>query len=431
MRAARVTVFRGEYTVQAYRCDGEGALRASFMASSSPERGGGTPSLVSRREEGQSQASHRLSTRTGHKTGLRVTGIPDPEGQCRPPTSPWGGTKTRGPQILHTLSKNTLSFPSPAWALLPPPPAARARRPQLSTPEPRSLGPALPGPEHAPRGPELSPQAGGFPRAPAAPHLPAARSLPSSRSPARPPLTSHLRAGRSRRRPSLSRARRPALSLTGLSHGGAAPAGHRRAHAAMFVQGAALPAHTGEGRVCAERSGSAEERERTLLTISGRRQRREWPQHGSDTSRGAPSAQSITALLKDGHAGFAPLQDGGAAAPPRGGGAAAAGVSLRRARGRQRGAMLALVARAAVRATPAGAAPPGQAGDGAQGGGRAGPCTGPGIGVAGGEPGTVRGLYPGQGVRWFPAVPPPSGAGRDPAEVSSPGLLVSSRAWQR
>ncbi|XP_059721057.1 carnitine O-acetyltransferase isoform X1 [Haemorhous mexicanus] len=60
----------------------------------------------------------------------------------------------------------------------------------------------------------------------------------------------------------------------------------------MFVQGAALPTHTGEGRVCAEGSGGA--RDRTLLTISRRRQRRVSSQHGSATGRGAPSAQSIT-----------------------------------------------------------------------------------------------------------------------------------------
>lgn len=107
-------------------------LRVSFMTRSSLDRGG-TFRLVSRCEEGESKAT-RLGTRTSHKTGLGITGIPDPNAQSQPPTSPWGGAKTRGLQILHTLSKSSPPYPSTGRALLPPPPAARARRPQPSTP---------------------------------------------------------------------------------------------------------------------------------------------------------------------------------------------------------------------------------------------------------------------------------------------------------
>lgn len=181
------------------------------------------------------------------------------------------------PGVVPRLGGSKSFTPSANPPLPTPPRAGRCchRPPQ---PGPGALSPAPPerealyrrslAPSTPLRSPERSPQPGGSQSPPAAPHLPAARSLPSSRSPARPALTSHLRAGRSRRRPSLSRARRPALSFVGQSQGPEAPAGHRRAHAAMFVQGTALPAHAGEGWVCTEGTGGAMGRERGPSSLS-------------------------------------------------------------------------------------------------------------------------------------------------------------------
>lgn len=126
---------------------------------------------------------------------------------------------------------------------------------------PHSPGPGAPGPPCRVRPPSTprprirplrAPSAAPNPEGPGAARPPltcwplALCHLPGARPPLPPPLTSHLRTRRSRRRPSLSRARRPVLSLPALSADGVALPSHRR--------GPRRHVCTGHGLLCPDRA---------------------------------------------------------------------------------------------------------------------------------------------------------------------------------
>lgn len=215
MRAAGVTVFWDEYIgVQAYWCQGVGSTAGQLYD-----------------EKQLGQRRHFQACVTVRGRGSQRT----PGSAQEPVTKPSWGSQGSPIQMLspnHPPSPGVVprlggsrSFALSSNPPLPSPPRAGRCCHRPRQPGPGALSPlppkrgALyrrsPAPSTPLRSPERSPQPGGSQSPPAGPHLPAARSLPSSRSPARPALTSHLRAGRSRRRPSLSRARRPALSFAG------------------------------------------------------------------------------------------------------------------------------------------------------------------------------------------------------------------------
>lgn len=250
-----------------------------------------------------------------------VPGLPTPPGRGAP-----------GPlrNLSKTFSLLTLTIGPGGRCRRVPQPAARRPRPQDPPCRVRH-----PGPEDTPQGPRAQPPAQKAPETPPPPltcpplalcHLPGARPPPPL-----PPLTSHLRTRRSRRRPSLGRARLPVPSLPGMSAGGAAPPGHRRGSRRHVCAGHGLLCpHKAAGRPCL--CGALRHRELRVCTegrLGGQEDSsQQLPQQAAERAaasslrhrpRRSLSSQRDSALRQDGGAGFAPLQDGGGAAPPPGG----------------------------------------------------------------------------------------------------------------
>lgn len=364
-------MFWDEYIgVQTYWCDGDGRREA---AGTEEALSGSCHSVRRGSQRPPGSTREPVTNPAWGAQGSRIQRLsPDH------PPHPGSVPRLGGPRPITPSANPPAPFPSPGRALLPPPPATRARRPRPSTPGAWGPVPALPGPEHGPERSRAQPPAQRLPEPPGRPS-PARRS-PSAIFPQPGPAAPHLPPPRTPKPPA-------AIFEQGR------PSGPGVAGAVTGQSGPCRPPSCSRRHVCAGRGppcpnggrkgARGEERRRggasgrIVLTISYLREKaaeREVAARLRHRSRRALRSKHRSALLKDGSAGFAPLEDGGGAAPPQGGGAAAAageaGVSLRRARGSGTGTMLALVARAAVRATPGEAAPPG------------GPCAGQGTGRA-------------------------------------------------
>lgn len=207
-------------------------------------------------EEAPSALCHGV--RRGSQTGLGVSGIPDPEphshfalGCCQESGAP-------GP----SHPKQIPALPSP------PRPGCCCHR--LPQPGPGALGPApperpvpaLPSPEHAPERPRAQPPARWFPEPPGR-SSPARRSL-SAIFPQAGPAAPHLPPPRTPKPPA-------AIFEQGTPAGAVVPGAVTRRSGPCrppscsrrhVCPGRALPAHTGEGWVCAKGRGGVEGRDR-------------------------------------------------------------------------------------------------------------------------------------------------------------------------